>query len=181
MELKKTESQAWQDAADSAREKQEAAKAEAARARFKYLTETPVPELIRKLSVPTIISMLVTAIYNAADTFFVGKITTEATAAVGVAFAAMAIIQAFGFFCGQGSGNYLSRMLGAGKHREAEEMAATGFALAVILGVAVAGVVIANIEDVALVLGARPTFLKDAIKYILKYKAAEPVSKWKKR
>ena len=91
---------------------------EAAKARYRDLTETPVPQLILRLSVPTIISMLVTAFYNAADTFFVGKISTDATAAVGLAFSVMAIIQAMGFFCGQGSGNTLSRMLGAGKKQE---------------------------------------------------------------
>ena len=64
----------------------------AQQARFKKLTETPVRKLIPKLAVPTIISMLVTAVYNAADTFFVGRISTEATAAVGLAFSAMAII-----------------------------------------------------------------------------------------
>ena len=102
--------------------------------RYRDMTETPVPRLITRLSIPTIISMLVTAIYNAADTFFVGRISTEATAAVGLAFSAMAVIQALGFFCGQGSGNYLSRMLGAGKQEEAEKMAATGLALSMILG-----------------------------------------------
>ena len=111
----------------------------AAEARYRDLTQTPVPKLILRLSVPTIVSMLVTAIYNAADTFFVGRISTEATAAVGLAFSVMAIIQAMGFFCGQGSGNYLSRMLGAGERREAEEMAATGLALSLILGAAAIG------------------------------------------
>ena len=71
--------------------------------RFHYLTETKVSKLITRLSVPTIISMLVTAVYNAADTFFVGRISTQATAAVGLAFSAMAVIQALGFFYGQGS------------------------------------------------------------------------------
>ena len=58
------------------------------------MTQTPVPQLILKLSVPTIISMLVTAIYNTADTFFVGRISTQATAAVGLVFTIMALIQA---------------------------------------------------------------------------------------
>ena len=82
------------------------------------MTQTPVPQLILKLAVPTIISMLVTGIYNTADTFFVGRISTQATASVGLVFSVMAIIQAFGFFCGHGSGNYLSRALGAGKEKE---------------------------------------------------------------
>ncbi len=126
----------------------------AAEARYRDLTETPVPELILRLSVPTIVSMLVTALYNAADTFFVGRISTEATAAVGLSFSVMAIIQAMGFFCGQGSGNYLSRMLGAGERREAEEMAATGLALSLLLGVGTAAFVIRRIGAIAAFLGA---------------------------
>ncbi len=117
--------------------------------RREYMTQTPVPKLIMTLAVPTIISMMVTAIYNTADTFFVARVSddptinTSATAAVGLVFTIMALIQATGFFCGHGSGNYLSRMLGAGNHKEANEMASTGFAMALILGVIFA--VIGNI------------------------------------
>jgi Na+-driven multidrug efflux pump len=103
-----------------------------------YLTETPVPKLICTLAGPTILSMLVTGIYNSADTYFVGRISTQGTAAVGLVFSVMAIIQAMGFFCGQGSGNYLSRLLGAGERKKADEIAATGFVLALILGVLLA-------------------------------------------
>lgn len=103
--------------------------------RYAYLTQTPIPGLISRLAVPTIISMLVTAVYNAADTFFVGRISTQATAAVGLSFSVMALIQALAFACGQGSGSYLSRMLGAGDLTQARQMASTGFALSLILGI----------------------------------------------
>ena len=106
--------------------------------RHEKLTTVPIPKLITELAVPTIISMLVTGIYNSADTYFVGRISTEATAAVGLVFSVMAIIQALGFFCGQGSGNYLSRLLGAGKRTEAGEVAITGFAMAMAIGLTVA-------------------------------------------
>ena len=79
--------------------------------KYIYMTKTPVPRLIGELAVPTIISMLVTSFYNMADTFFVGKINTQSTAAVGVVFSVMALIQALGFFFGHGSGNYISRRL----------------------------------------------------------------------
>ena len=138
----------------------------AGNARFKMMTETPVPALIRKLSAPTIISMLVTGIYNTADTFFVGKISTQATAAVGLVFSIMAIIQALGFFCGHGSGNYLSRMLGAGKTKEANDMASTGFALALIIGCLVAGIGILNLETLARFVGATPTTMQDTMDYM---------------
>ena len=101
------------------------------------MTETPVPKLITKLAIPTIISMLVTGLYNMADTYFVAQIPdvgTEATAAVGIVFPMMAVIQALGFMFGHGSGNFLSRMLGAGKKKEASEMASTGFAMALLTG-----------------------------------------------
>ena len=136
------------------------------RDRYTYLTQTPVPQLILQLSVPTIISMLVTGIYNTADTFFVGRISTQATAAVGLVFSVMAIIQAMGFFCGHGSGNYLSRLLGAGKQQEADETAATGFALALILGGILA--VIGNIFAVPIcrLLGASEASLHDTMTYM---------------
>ena len=146
--------------------KKEQEKEEASRARYRMLTETPVPQLILKLSVPTIISMLVTALYNAADTFFVGRISTEATAAVGLCFSVMAVIQAFGFFCGQGSGNYLSRMLGAGRQQEAEEMAATGLALALIIGVVMAAAVNFWAEPLAWFLGSTEKNLPDTMSYL---------------
>lgn len=127
--------------------------------RREYMTQTPVPQLILTLSVPTIISMMVTAIYNTADTFFVARVSdvaeinTSATAAVGLVFTVMALIQATGFFCGHGSGNYLSRMLGADNHKEASEMASTGFALALILGVVFAIVGNVMAEPIASFLG----------------------------
>ena len=75
----------------------------------------PVSSVIPKMAVPTIISMLITNIYNMADTFFVSQIGTSASGAVGVIFSAMAIIQAISFMIGMGSGTHVSQALGAGK------------------------------------------------------------------
>ena len=100
---------------------------DAAQNKFIRMTTEPVNKLVCRLAVPTIISMLVTSLYNMADTFFVGQVGTEATAGVGLIFPVMAIIQAFGFYFGQGSGNFISRALGAQKKDEAEIMSATGF------------------------------------------------------
>lgn len=140
--------------------------------RREYLTTTPVPKLILSLSVPTIISMLVTAIYNTADTFFVARVSsdpminTAATASVGLVFTVMALIQATGFFCGHGSGNFLSRMLGAGNHKEANEMASTGFALSLILGVIFAVVGNIYVKEIAIFLGATNTTMQFTIDYM---------------
>lgn len=96
--------------------------------KFQEMTQAPVGRLVGRLAFPCIISMLVTAFYNMADTFFVGMMDSNAaTGAVGVVFSMMAIIQAVGFFFGHGSGNFISRELGKHNLEEASNMAATGF------------------------------------------------------
>ena len=91
------------------------------------MAHAPVGRVISKLAVPTIISMLVTSIYNMADTFFVSQLGTSASGAVGIIFSAMAIIQALSFMIGIGSGNYIARLIGAGNRELAEKLASIGF------------------------------------------------------
>ena len=98
------------------------------------MIEAPVESLILKMAIPTISIMLISALYNTADTYFVGWIGTEATAAVGVSFPLMTLIQALGFFFGHGAGNYISRQMGAQNWDVASEMAVTGFLTAIIVG-----------------------------------------------
>ena len=126
---------------------------------YTYLTSAPVEKVILTMAVPTIISMLVTSLYNMADTFFVGKLNTQATASVGIVFSVMFFIQAFGFFFGHGSGNYISRELGAKRHRNAEIMASTGFFFSMICGLlfAIIGEII--LKPLSVLLGSTPTIL----------------------
>ncbi len=134
--------------------------------KYKTMTEKPVSSLICRLAVPTIISMLVTSFYNMADTFFVARIGTSATAAVGVSFALMAIIQAFGFFCGHGSGNYISRKMGQHRFDEAQQMAATGFFTALALGTVIFLLGEILIDPLCRILGATETILPYARQYL---------------
>ena len=134
--------------------------------KYVQMTTAPIPGLVTRLAVPTIISMLVTAFYNMADTFFVGRIGTSASAAVGVVFSLMAIIQACGFFFGHGSGNYISRALGANDGEDAERMAATGFFSALFAGALLAAVGILLIRPLARVLGSTETILPYAVDYM---------------
>lgn len=134
--------------------------------KFRQMTTEPVRKLIISLAIPTIFSMLITNIYNTADTFFVSKIDTSATAAVGVTFASMAIIQALGFFFGHGSGNYVSRQLGAQKLEDANIMAATGFFLAFGTGILLAFPAEFFIFDIVRFLGSTPTIVPYAVDYL---------------
>ena len=133
---------------------------------YVHLTTTPVPRLITSLAVPTIISMLVTSFYNMADTFFVGKINTQSTAAVGIVFSVMSIIQAVGFFFGHGSGNYISRKLGAQETESAEKMASTGFFFALFIGAALAVLGLLFLTPLSLALGSTPTILPYTERYL---------------
>ena len=139
--------------------------------KFRNMTEPPVQGLICRLAVPCIISMLVTAFYNMADTFFVGMMKSNAaTAAVGVVFSMMAIIQAVGFFFGHGSGNYISRELGKRNTDEASNMAATGFYFSLATGVLICLVGLIFLEPLALLLGSTKDILpytKDYLRIIL--------------
>lgn len=134
--------------------------------KYRMMTEAPIPGLIGKLAVPTIISMLVTSFYNMADTFFVGRIGTSATAAVGVAFPVMSIIQALGFFCGHGSGNSISRKLGAQKNDAAEELAATGFFGGLLLGALVLIFGLLFLTPLSRILGSTDTILPYTKEYL---------------
>lgn len=133
---------------------------------FNYLTTAPVPKVIMTLAAPTIVSMLVTSFYNIADTYFVGKINTQSTAAVGIVFSVMSIIQAVGFFFGHGSGNYISRKLGAKEDEAAGKMAATGFFLALSLGVILMLSGLLLLRPLSYALGSTPTILPYTERYL---------------
>ena len=133
----------------------------------KYLTEEKIPTLVLNMAVPSIISMLITSFYNMADTFFVGQIGTTATAAVGVIFPLMSIIQALGFTFGHGSGNYISRKLGQGEVEDAKKMAATGFVSALIAGAIFGLVGLIFLDGLVGILGATPTIAPYARQYAM--------------
>lgn len=134
--------------------------------KFHQMTEAPIQKLIVSLAIPTIFSMLITSFYNTADTYFVSKISTSATAAVGVTFACMAIIQALGFFFGHGSGNYVSRKLGEQKFADANIMASTGFFTAFLTGAVLAVLAELFLTEIVTFLGSTPTIMPYAKDYL---------------
>ena len=136
------------------------------RERYLMMTESPVRQLVMKMAVPTIISMMVTALYNIIDAFFVGHISTEATAGVGVSFAYMTFINAVGFFFGHGSGNFISTALGAKKYGDAEKMAATGFLSSMGIGTLAAVIGLFFLSSLSRMMGATPDIVPAANDYL---------------
>ena len=133
--------------------------------RARMMLSAPVSRIIPKLAIPTIISMLITSIYNMADTYFVSQISTSASGAVGVVFSVMGIIQAISFTIGMGSGAPLSQALGSGKQEEARTLANVGFFTALMMGVAI--LILGNvfIEPIVGFLGATETIAPHAMAY----------------
>ena len=130
------------------------------------MTQTPVPRLVVRLAIPSMISMVVTALYNVVDAAFIGRLSTEATAGIGIAFAYMTFIQAIGFFFGHGSGNYISRALGARKFNDAGIMAAVGFFTPLIFGVVVALIALPLLPCLTVLLGAPAAVVPYACRYL---------------
>ena len=129
---------------------------------FRRMTETPIPQLVLSLAAPTILSMLITSIYNLADTFFVGQISTSASGAVGVVSSLMAIIQALGFMLGHGAGTIISRSLGSRDTTAATRFASTSFFTALVFGVVLTVAGLGTLPHFMMLLGSTETILPHA-------------------
>lgn len=135
--------------------------------KYHRMTEDKIPKLVVSLAIPTVISMLITSLYNMADTYFVGLLgSASATGAVGIAFPLMALLQAVGFMFGHGSGNNIARSLGAQATDDAERMTSTGFFSSLLVGCLIAGIGLLLTEPLVYVLGSTETIAPYAIEYI---------------
>ena len=142
---------------------------------FRKMTETPIPKLILSLAAPTILSMLITSIYNLADTFFVGQISTSASGAVGVVSSLMAIIQALGFMLGHGAGSIISRSLGSQNTKAATRFASTSFFTALTFGLILAVIGLTTLPHFMMLLGSTETILPHACAYARPILIAAPL------
>ena len=142
---------------------------------FRKMTETPIPKLILSLAAPTILSMLITSIYNLADTIFDGQISTSASGAVGVVSSLMAIIQALGFMLGHGAGSIISRSLGSQNTKAATRFASTSFFTALTFGLILAVVGLTTLPHFMMLLGSTETILPHACAYARPILIAAPL------
>ncbi len=144
------------------------------RERQKQMLTDPVERLVCVMAVPTILTMLITAFYNMADTYFVGQLDTNSTAAVGLALPLMNILQAFGFFFGQGSGNYIAHRLGLGDVDSAKRMADTAIVLSFSFGAVLGVLGLIFLSPLVRLLGALPELEAGARSYVTPILVAAP-------
>lgn len=145
-----------------------------ASSQYNRMTEESIPRLIVRLSIPTILSMLVTNIYNLVDTAFVGQLGTSESAAVGIVFGFMSILQAVGFMFGQGAGSITARLLGARDDRNASRVASTGIVCSVLLGAIISLTAFPLHHWIILTLGSTETIYPHARSYLLTILFAAP-------
>lgn len=143
-------------------------------AQFEHMTATPIPQLVITLAIPAILSMMITNVYNLVDTAFVGTLGTSASGAVGVVFGFMAIIQAFGFMYGQGTGSIISRALGRRDVEAASAYASLGFLAAFANGLLIAIPCLWQLDRVVLLLGSTTTIAPHAKTYVAFILVATP-------
>ncbi|MBT1174647.1 MATE family efflux transporter [Bifidobacterium sp. LC6] len=143
-------------------------------AKYHQMTEQPIPSLILTLSVPAVVSNLVTTAYNLTDTFFIGQLGTSQSGAIGIAFSIMTVLQALGFFCGQGAGNSLSRELGKRDIDRASKLLAIGFVAAFSFGLLVAIICLATLRPLVMLLGSTTTIAPYAVQYLTPILVAAP-------
>ena len=132
---------------------------------YEKMTKAPLAKLIISLGIPTTISMLVTNIYNMADTYFVGTLGESQQAATGILFTLQAIIQAIAFMLGQGSGSMVSKALADKDTDEASEYVSTGFFTGAVLGIVMMVVGLTFLTPFIRFLGSTDTILPYARQY----------------
>ena len=132
---------------------------------YKRMTTGPVSRVVLSMGIPAVIGILVTSIYNSADTYFVGQLGTSASGAVGVVFSLMNIIQAVGFTIGQGASSLISRRLGEKNYGRANRIASTALLLAAAFGLIILGVGLIFLDPFMRLLGATETMLPHAKAY----------------
>ena len=138
--------------------------------KYVEMTQQPVKLLVCKMAVPTIIAMVTTALYNVVDAAFIGRLSTEGTAGIGISFAYMTFIQALGFFFGHGSGNHISRALGAKDVSSASVVATVGFITPFVIGLLAAIFCLPNLSALSRLLGAPEAvvpYANDYLRYIV--------------
>jgi len=145
-----------------------------AASQYVKMTETPIPKLVISLAIPTVLSMLITSLYNMVDTAFVGTLGNSASGAVGVIFGYMAILQAFAFMFGQGSGSLISRNLGRHDVERSSVIASTGFFLAMGCGGVIGIFSFLFMDPLVVLLGSSPTIAPYAKEYLLYILMAAP-------
>lgn len=135
--------------------------------RITMLREMPIPQLLIKMGLPTMIGMLVTGLYSIVDACFVGGLGTQQMGAISVVFPVGQILSGLGLLFGGGASSYISRLLGAGDRKQANHVASTALYSSLCIGIITTVIIEVFMNNILLVLGATETILPYAREYTI--------------
>ena len=140
------------------------------------MLETPIPKLVSKMALPMVILQLMSVVYNTVDTFFVSKISNSASAAVGVVFSLMSLIQAFGYGIGMGAGSIMSRYLGAKREEDAVRIASSACLMSLVSGTLVLVFGLLFLTPLMRVFGSTDAMMEHTTSYAFYILLAAPIN-----
>lgn len=133
--------------------------------KINLLKNVPVSKALLAMGIPTMIGMMINAVYNIVDAYFVGQLGTSEMGAISVSFPISQVIVGFGLLFGNGGGSYISRLLGKGDTSTAEKVASTSLYCALCTGIVLISLSQIFLNPILRVLGATPTILPFATTY----------------
>lgn len=133
--------------------------------KMELLGSAPIPRALLSLGIPTMVGMLINALYNLADTYFVGGLGTDPMGAVTVAFPLGQIVVGLGLLFGNGAAAYLSRLLGRGDRDTANQVASTAIYGSVTIGAIVIFCIVLFLRPILKRIGAIDSVMPYAVIY----------------
>ena len=135
--------------------------------KIQMMRDEKIPKVLLKLGVPTMIGMMVSALYSVVDAYFVGWLGTSQVAAISVVFPLVQIVVGLGMTFGSGAASYIARLLGQGKTEKANKTAATSLLSSLVVGAVAIVIAMCFLDDLLVALGATDTVLPYAREYAL--------------
>lgn len=130
------------------------------------LVTAPVPELVRRLAIPASIGFFFNTMYNVVDTFWAGRLSTDALAALSLSFPVFFVLIAMGSGFATGATALIGNALGRDDRREAAVIAAQGLVLGLLLAAFVMTVGYLSVESLFRLLGATGRYLEICLEYM---------------
>lgn len=133
--------------------------------KMELLSSIPVSKALLSLGFPTMVGMMINALYNIVDAYFVGSLGTSQLGAVSVAFPLGQIVTGFALLFGNGSASYLSRLLGRKENKQADKVASTALYSSLFIGIIVIMCITILLHPILIFFGATESILPYAISY----------------
>jgi len=133
--------------------------------KMELLESAPIPKALLALGLPTMIGMMINALYNLVDAYFVGGLGTSQMGAISVAFPLGQVVVGLGLLFGNGAASYISRLLGKGEKERANKVASTALYSSIFVGTVVIICTIVFLNPILKLLGATDSIMPYAITY----------------